>query len=171
MIEIELPATILETKKLVFDSLGLEIKSVIQEKESQQYAAFRLQVNNHKIIFREAKTTPTKIGQFVTLWKRISNTPIEPFQDADDFDFVIIKTKTAVNKGLFVFSKDILIQKGIISTDKKLGKLGFRVYPIWDKTENNQAKKTQNWQTNYFIELPSDQAINLELVKKLFSKD
>jgi hypothetical protein len=167
----QLPETILETKKLVFDALGLEFKNAVQEKESQDYKAFRFELNNLKILFREAKTTPTKIGQFVTLWKRISNNPIEPFQFSDDFDFVIIKSKTNLNNGLFVLSKKILIEKGIISTDKKLGKLGFRVYPSWDKTENNQAKKTQNWQTNYFIEIHSDQSINLELSKKLFSKD
>jgi len=66
-----------------------------------------------------------------------------------------------------VFPKSVLIEKGILSTSKKDGKRGFRVYPIWDKTISQQAVKTQNWQLNYFFEVIED--LDFNLVKKLYS--
>ena len=68
--------------------------------------------------------------------------------------------------GQFVIPKSVLIEKGIISTSKKEGKRGFRVYPIWDKTINKQAVLTQQWQLNYFFEINDD--LDLSFVKKLY---
>ena len=156
-----------ETSKLVFEKLELTIHNLHIEKESKDYAACQFELNDLKIIFREAKITPTKIGQFVTLWKRINQKPIQPFSVSDDFDFVIINAKTAVTFGQFVFPKSILEQKGYLQSESKKGKLGFRVYPSWDKTENKQAQQTQKWQLDYFIETP----INPSKTKALFSKN
>ena len=155
-----------ETSKLVFEKLDLQISNLHIEKESQDYCAAQFNLNNLKIIFREAKITPTKIGQFVTFWKRIEQNPIQPFTTSDDFDLVIINTNTPTNSGQFVFPKSILEQKGYIQSLSKKGKLGFRVYPSWDKTANNQAQQTQNWQLNYFLEIP----IDLSKAKSLYSK-
>ncbi len=159
--------TFLEIKKNLFDKCNLEILNLEIERESQDYSAFKFQVNKHTIIFREAKITPTKIGQFVTLWKRNDNNPIEPFNTNDTFDFVIIYTKTKTNFGLFLFSKNVLTQNTIISNDKKLGKLGFRVYPIWDKVENKQAIKTQKWQLNYFYDFSNEVTFDFDNFRKL----
>lgn len=155
-----------ETSKLVFEKLDLQISNLHIEKESQDYFAAQFELNNLKIIFREAKITPTKIGQFVTLWKRIGENPIQPFATSDDFDLVIINTNTAANSGQFIFPKSILEQKGYLQSQSKKGKLGFRVYPSWDKTLNKQAQQTQKWQLNYFLEIP----IDLAKAKSLYSK-
>lgn len=155
-----------ETSKLVFEKLNLHITNLHIEKESQDYFAAQFKLNNLKIIFREAKITPTKIGQFVTLWKRIDENPIQPFTASDDIDLVIINTNTSINSGQFIFPKSILEQKGYLQSRSKKGKLGFRVYPSWDKTENKQAQQTQKWQLNYFLEIP----IDLAKAKLLYSK-
>lgn len=154
-----------ETSKLIFEKLDLKIQNLHIDKESQEYYAAQFELNNLKIIFREAKITPTKIGQFVTLWKRIDNKPIQPLEITDNFELVVINCKTRVNYGQFVFPKNILVEKGYLKSQSKKGKLGFRVYPSWDKTLNNQAQKTQNWQLNYFIEIP----IDVSKAKSLYS--
>jgi len=155
-----------ETSKLVFEKLDLQISNLHIEKESQDYFAAQFELNNLKINFREAKITPTKIGQFVTLWKRIDEKPIQPFSTSDDFDLVIINTNTPINSGQFIFPKSILEQKGYLQSQSKKGKLGFRVYPSWDETLNKQAQQTQKWQLNYFLEIP----IDLAKAKSLYSK-
>ncbi|MEC4005527.1 MepB family protein [Flavobacterium sp. SUN052] len=154
-----------ETSKLVFEKLDLKLQNLVIEKESEDYYAAQFKLNDLKIVFREAKITPTKIGQFVTLWKRIDKKPIQPLEVTDDFDFVIINAKTSINFGQFVFPKKILEQKGYLKSQSKIGKLGFRIYPSWDKTTNKQAKQTQKWQLDYFIETP----INLSKAKALYS--
>lgn len=151
---ISIPNFLLETNSIIFNKLGIEIKSVSLEKESAIYNACQLVLNNRKVLFRTAKITPTKTGQFVTLWKRIPNGSIAPFEINDDFELVIIQTKTENQLGYFVFPKAILIERGIFSTDSKEGKRALRVYPCWDQTTNKQAQKTQQWQLDYFIEFP-----------------
>ena len=61
---------LLETKNLLFDKCKFDVSNIEIEKESSEYCAHRFEINNKKILFRQAKITPTKIGQFVTLWKR-----------------------------------------------------------------------------------------------------
>jgi hypothetical protein len=156
-----------KTSSLVFEKLDLKIRNLIIEKESQEYCAAQFELNNSKIIFRKAKVTPTKIGQFVTLWKRIDEKPIQPYSSTDDFDFVIINCETPIHFGQFVFPKTILEEKGYLQSQSKKGKLGFRVYPSWDKTENKQAQQTQNWQLNYFIETPN----SILKAQSLYSKN
>lgn len=158
---------ILEESSLNFlEKLNLEFSNFELDNESQNYNACKFELNNLKIIFRKAKITPTKIGQFVTLWKRKGKNPIEPFSVSDDFNFVIIYVKSQNKVGQFVFPKSILIEKGYISSDKKGGKRGFRVYPIWENAVNKQSIITQKWQLNYFIELPFDEKINTSVAEK-----
>lgn len=146
----------------VFDHFSNTIENLIIEKEGKKYNARSFEINGLKILYRQAKITPTKIGQFVTLWKRIENGPIAPFRINDNIDFVIITTKNNDQLGLFLFPKSILIKKGIISTQTKEGKRGFRVYPPWDNAINKQAKKTQEWQLQYFMDL--DNSVDIERV-------
>ena len=113
--------------------------------------------------FRKAKITPKKVGQFVTLWKRNADKQTEHFDENDLVDYYIIATEDDSKLGFYIFSKSVLIEKNILSTQNKEGKRGFRVYPDWVKPENKQAEKTQNWQQNYFIEIRNNQVDSTRL--------
>ncbi|MEO8516380.1 MAG: MepB family protein [Flavobacterium sp.] len=164
-----LPDCLIDTKNLVFDSCNFEITNLLPEKESAEYSAYRFELNGLKVLFREAKTTPTKIGQFVTLWKRIGKGPIQPFDLSDDIDLFIINTRKDNVVGQFVFPKSVLLKQNVLTDDIKEGKRAIRVYPIWDKTVSKQAQKTQKWQLDYFLEMPLEVSINLERVKLLYT--
>ncbi|MDP1574113.1 MAG: MepB family protein [Coxiellaceae bacterium] len=131
--------------------LAFPRENLIIEKESEDYGALQFTLNNYRILFRVAKITPKKVGQFVTLWKRMNNGPIQPFDVDDPFDFIIIEIKSDRNMGHFIFPKNILCEKDIFSKNNKGGKRAMRVYAPWDKTDNKQALKTQAWQIKYFI--------------------
>jgi len=75
---------------------------------------------------------------------------------------------TPKKSGQFVFPKSELINKGIITTKKKGGKRGFRIYPEWDIATSKQAKKTQKWQLKYFFKL--EENTNFNKVKELYAK-
>ncbi|APA00390.1 MepB family protein [Flavobacterium commune] len=160
---IAIPNFLYKTNELVFNKLGLEIKSISLEKESADYNPCQLLLNEKKALFRTAKITPTKTGQFVTLWKRIPKGPIAPFAIEDNFDLVIINTETENHFGQFVFPKSILIEKGIFSTALKEGKRAIRVYPPWDKTTSKQAQQTQQWQLKYFMVIPFEKDVASQL--------
>ena len=138
------------------DHFKTSCEKMIIDKESAQYngCSFLLVYPDNrqlKTIFRTAKITPTKTGQFVTLWKRPTNkSPIQPFDEDDEFDQVIILLKHADQMGYFIFDKKILAEKDIISTAGIGGKRAIRVYPPWDMADNKQAINTQKWQTQYF---------------------
>ncbi|MNJ94983.1 MepB protein [compost metagenome] len=154
-------------KKVIYDPCGFVMKHILPEEESTEYSAYRYELNGLNICFRLAKITPTKTGQFVTLWKRINKGPIMPFDASDEIDFVVISIRKDNNYGQFVFPKAVLIKQGIF-TDAKEGKRAIRVYPSWDITESTQAKKTQKWQLEYFLEVPIDKPLDIERVKMLY---
>ena len=158
-----------KVKSEVYDICKLTMKDLELETESRKYNACRFELNGLKIISRNGKVTPKKSGQFVTFWKRKKNGPITPFDESDQLDVYAINVNNETEFGQFVFPKSLLIQKGILSTTKKDGKRGFRVYPSWDSATNKQALKTQEWQLSYFykIETPLD----IKKVMVLYSKN
>ena len=154
-------------KSSIYNKCNFKVSNVIIDKESQEYDGCKFLLDERKIIFRTAKITPKKVGQFVTFWKRNQNGITEPFSENDTIDFYVINVESENKTGQFVFPKSVLIEKGIISTSKKDGKRGFRVYPSWDKTISKQAIKTQNWQLKYFFEV--NEKTDFGFVKKLYS--
>ena len=136
----------------VFSKLQLIISQLEPDPECEKYLGHNFQINQINIKFRKAKITPKKVGQFVTLWKRNPESKqTEPFNQEDSFDFYIIACDFAEKSGLFIFPKNILSHKHILTTSSNEGKRGFRVYPDWDSPVNKQATKTQNWQKEFFI--------------------
>jgi len=101
-----------------------------REVESAKYGACRLDIEGKTVLFRVANTTPTKIGQFVTIWKRqASGGEIAPFDYHDPIDFIMVYVFEHEYRGLFVFSKDILSQKMLFQCVGKAVKEAFEFIP------------------------------------------
>ncbi|MDI1257574.1 MAG: MepB family protein [Flavobacterium sp.] len=155
--------------KHVFQVCGIELKNVETELESQEYFAHNIELNNQKCKFRMAKITPTKTGQFVTIWKRNESGITEPHNISDKFEFYIIATREGTKFGIFIFNKTVLSENKILTNKNREGKRGIRVYPTWSLTTNKQAQKTQNWQTNYFLEISNNDQVDISKAKKLLN--
>lgn len=138
-------------QKNVLKPCDVSMESLFFEKEGSDYGACNFELKKWKITFRVAKTTPKKVGQFVTLWKRNIQGQIQPYDIQDEADYFIIYVYDKNRTGQFIFTKDALLQQGILNGNRE-GKLGFRVYSSWDVPYNQQAKKTQKWQLEYFLE-------------------
>lgn len=158
-----------EVKTKIYDKCFLQMSEINNEHEGTEYDACNFELNGMNIICRSSKITPKKVGQFVTFWKRNNKGVTEPFNENEAVDFYVINVRTEDHFGQFVFPKFELINKGIISTNKKEGKRGFRIYPKWDRTENKQAEKTQQWQLKYFYEI--NHLTNLSFVKNLYTEN
>ncbi len=160
--------------ELFYKSSNFIISNLVKESESQEYSAYTYMLNStnysRNILFRAAKITPKKVGQFVTLWKREGGGPIQPYDLADDIDFFVINIFTHESYGQFVFPKNVLCEKGIISQNQKGGKRAMRVYAPWDITESRQARNTQTWQLKYFLDISNldNTAVDHQQVKKLY---
>jgi len=150
----------------LYNACSFSISNLLIDKESKEYKGTSFLLNRKKIISRSAKITPKKNGLFVTFWKRNKEGITEPYKYDHPLDFYAITVENETRIGQFVFPKLILIEKGILSTPQKDGKRGFRVYPIWENDLNASAKKTQNWQLDYFVEFGEDESINS--LKKLY---
>ncbi|EKD77451.1 MAG: hypothetical protein ACD_42C00328G0001 [uncultured bacterium] len=139
-------------ESLIYNKLGFSCENIVLENESQDYAAASFTLNHHRILFRASKITPTKTGQFVTLWKRIHHGPIQPFDLNDPIDFVMISVRSKNNIGQFIFPKKILVEKKIFSKNNSGGKRAIRVYAPWDEANSKQAQQTKAWQSAFFYE-------------------
>ncbi|MFJ9419333.1 MepB family protein [Streptomyces sp. NPDC101227] len=142
---------LLAAKTLVYDPSGFACSPPQPEAESAEYGAYAFTLDGLSVRFRAAKITPTKIGQFVTVWQRSASGPIRPFDSADPVDLFVISTRDGGHFGQFVFSRDALRERGIVSRDGAGGKRAFRVYPPWVTTVNRQARTTQRWQLEHFL--------------------
>ncbi len=157
---------LLAAQKYAYEPSGFSCINLQQEAESQDYGACEFEMNNRRIKFRAAKITPTKGGQFVTLWKRIGTGPIMPFDLADPVDLFVVSVRSADHFGQFVFPKSVLYEKGFVSKEGKGRKRAMRVYPPWDIANSAQAKKTQAWQCMYFLHIQP--TIDIVTIQKLF---
>ncbi|NMM88207.1 hypothetical protein B2J88_28285 [Rhodococcus sp. SRB_17] len=126
----------------------------VPEPESAEYGAHTLTVDGSSAVFRIAKTTPTKLGQFVTLWRRSDAGPIRPFDTSDGVEIFIVRVSDGKQFGHFIFPVDVLVKRGVVSTDFTGGKRAIRVYPPWVTTTSAQASRTQKWQVEHFT--PAD---------------
>ncbi|MBL7933118.1 MAG: MepB family protein [Bacteroidia bacterium] len=153
-------------KELIYDRFNFHFTKLQNNPESAEYSACSYELNEKKIQHRASKITPTKVGQFVTIWKRNKEGITEPFNVSDELDFIVVTSANKNQFGLFIFPKSVLSSKGIITSQSKAGKRGIRVYPPWDITTNEQARKTQAWQKEYFLEVSLH--TDLSIVQKLF---
>ncbi|KAF3362887.1 hypothetical protein PHSC3_000421 [Chlamydiales bacterium STE3] len=153
-------------QELAYEPSGLICKNFMKELESEEYGAAEFEMNDQKNKFRIGKMTPKKTGQFVTLWKRGSDGVIQPYDVADPYCFYVVSVRHPTRFGQFVFPKDVLGEKGLLSKNGKGGKRAMRIYPPWNIAENSQAKKTQEWQLAFYFEI--NLSLDTKLVRKLF---
>lgn len=165
-----LPGELIAAIGDVYLPAGLQVtKAPSREAESSEYGAARFSLDGRSIVFRVAKTTPTKVGQFVTLWKRPApDSVIAPLDIEDGIDVVVVSVCSESQRGQFVFDRTILLAKGVMAVNGKGGKRAFRVYPPWVKTVAAQAVKTQQWQLRYFLSFAEDGRAGCAMVRRLF---
>ena len=131
--------------------LGLP-QAPVPEAESADYGACRAELDGKRLVLRVAKTTPTKTGQFVTIWKRPHpDAEIAPLDEADPVDVVIIAVSDGARHGFFIFPRKVLLERGVMSRAGAGGKRALRVYPPWCAPESIQAQRTQRWQAACFV--------------------
>jgi hypothetical protein len=154
-------------QQILYSKLNAAPQNIKLEKESGAYSACTFELNKLSIVYREANITPTKIGQFVTIWKRNSAGITAPFNVDDDIDLVVISCRNGEQLGQFVFPKAILGEKKIFTKNNVEGKRGIRLYPNWDIAINKQAIKTQAWQLEYFLEMATE--VDVDRAKRLYA--
>lgn len=152
----------------LWEPAGLDVEAPQPEAESADYAACISRVNGAAIRFRLARVTPTKIGQFVTLWQRSAAGPIAPFDLADGVDYFVVATLAGASRGAFVFPLAELAAQGVVSRAGAGGKRAIRVYPPWDRPVARQAIQTQRWQGAYFLDFSESAALSPARVRSLF---
>ncbi|WP_459651108.1 MepB family protein [Kitasatospora sp. Ki12] len=155
-------------KALVYDRCGFSCSQPVPESESADYAAHEFTLDGLAVRFRAARTTPTKAGQFVTVWKRSPAGPIQPFDVTDPVDLFVISTRDGHGFGQFVFPMDALRRHGVVSADGSGGKRALRVYPPWVTPPNRQAGRTQAWQLDFFLRLHPDRPVDLARARELY---
>ncbi|MGG7573197.1 MepB family protein [Streptomyces sirii] len=159
---------LLAAQASVYGPCGFCCSRPVPEPESAEYGAHAFTLDGRAVRFRVGKTTPTKVGQFVTVWKRSDGGPIEPFDTADAVDLFVISTREGAHFGQFVFPREVLAERDIVSRDGAGGKRGFRIYPPWADTTSRQARHTQKWQTAHFLPIPETGPVDLALARALY---
>ncbi|MEU9800345.1 MepB family protein [Streptomyces sp. NPDC051000] len=163
-----IPDGLLAAKALVYDPCGFDCPAPVAEEESADYGAYALSVDGRSVRFRAARTTPTKAGQFVTVWQRSQEGPIRPFDTGDGVDLFVIDSRDGADHGQFVFPREVLCARDVVSRGGVGGKRGFRVYPPWAVPTGRQAERTRAWQLEHFLTLPGGGSVDLGRARALY---
>ena len=157
--------------RTVYEPAGMQIADGPRsEAESGDYGAACFCLNGRQVAFRVAKTTPKKVGHFVTLWKRPNpGDDIAPLDGDDGVDFVIVHVEDETNTGQFIFSRATLLTKGIMSQNGVGGKRATRIYAPWVQPSVRSALAAQKWQLNSFLEFPNQGAVDLRRANELLA--
>lgn len=135
---------------------GVAPRDLVKEPEADEYCGWKFTANALPCRFRKGKVTPTKNGQFVTLYDRSpSSAQIVPAGTVGPIPALLMVQCVEEARGVvghFMFPSSALIANKIVAAaNGSGGKLAFRVYPPWVDVESKQAATTQKWQCRYFI--------------------
>ncbi|MDM5152647.1 MepB family protein [Bacillus sp. DX1.1] len=155
--------------KIVYKPNNLMITNLKEEKQNSEYAGGIFQLNNKTIRFRVSKITPNKIGQFVSFWEKNENMQNQSFSYDPAPDLLVITCIDENKLGQFIFPKEILLKEKILKTQSQKGKMAMRIYPIWDNPVSDQAKKSQMWQLQYFVNLSDTNNLSIDKLLNLYS--
>ena len=125
---------------------------VIPEAQNSDYESGLVQIGEEAWHIRTARNTPTKPGAFVAFWQRDAEGNTRPFDGDDSAAGLLVFVEQHDRRGVFRFTRAHLAELGITS-GKRPGKRGFRVYPSWCEGLNVQATTTQRAQAPAFQEL------------------
>lgn len=147
---------------------GCVVTDIEREPESAEYGAIRFRLGGQACVYRQAKHTPKKVGQFVTVWKRPTpSADIAPFDREDGIERVFVFADEQARFGVFVFPVQQLLEQAIFSERSEGGKRAFRVYAPWTEPEAAQARRSKKWQCRHFVELTDEEAGRLQLARLL----
>lgn len=130
---------------------NIEIYKCEKQNEEYEGIVFIDRDTESHIRSRLAKKTPKKEGYFVAFWEKHNGVNM-PFSHADSSDLLIIIVYDQLQSGYFLFPKEVLINRDILSSENKPGKMAMRIYPSWCTNLNKSAANTQKWQTDYFTD-------------------
>ena len=130
--------------------MGMTV-TVTPEAQNSDYESGVAQIDDEAWHIRTARNTPTKPGAFVAFWQRDSDGTTMPFGGDDLSSGLLVFVEQQGRRGVFRFTREHLARLGITS-GRRPGKRGFRVYPIWCAELNSQAMTTQRAQAPAFRE-------------------
>ncbi len=153
-----------------------------QYPQNSKYEALEFSIDNKKVIYRKGKLTPDRAGNFLSIWKRPDENSTEPRRimpyDKNDLDYLFVEVNDyeSSKRGMFIFPLPVLVNKKVITSDKAKGKMAFRVFPPWTSSRgelktklfSNSAKKTQLWQSEYFLWIEDNKILDFEKFTKIF---
>jgi hypothetical protein len=124
---------------------------VTPETQDGEYESGIARIDGEAWHIRTARNTPTKPGAFTAFWRRAEDGTTMPFGDDDPARGMLVFVAHEGRRGAFRFTRAHLAELGITS-GRKPGKRGFRVYPSWCAKLNAQATATQRAQAPAFTE-------------------
>jgi hypothetical protein len=119
----ELDRDLVYAMKNIYDKSGLEYSRPNIEEESAEYAACDFKINKKSVKFRKAKTTPTKVGLFVTIWKRDNKGITQPYDLSDPVDLFVISVKNT--SATLCFQNSALLSRVLFQLVKMRAKEAF----------------------------------------------
>jgi hypothetical protein len=167
-----LDADLLAVKKQAYDPARLDCSDPVDETTGEGDVAYAYTVGGAEVRFRGARPARNNGAPVSASCKKDEDGLTKPFDAADPVDLIVISVRDTVlsrNFGQFVFPREVLVERKIVSTDGVGGKRGFRVYPPWVQTKTDAEASTQAWQLEFFLRIDELRGVDTDKVRRLYS--
>lgn len=142
------------------------LENIQVEEQNKAYEGVTFSIGKQTFRSRKAKITPKKLGYFVVFWEKDDQNKNQPYDVLTAPEKLVITVFDQEKIGQFIFPKEILLKKRILSHGEINGKMALRVYPTWIEGLNKVATATQKWQSPFFIDLTDE--CDAEKLKMLY---
>ncbi len=144
---------VMEMLTLLKQIIGHDDFEITYENQNKAYHGMFCYHGDQTYRVRSGKFTPKKKGAFVVMWEKDGNNKNKPYDFLEFPQYLVVIISRQNKSGYFLFPKEELKKRRIISDGVIVGKMGFRVY-LPDETGLNQtALRTQGWQAEYYHSL------------------
>lgn len=128
-------------KVMIKDALKVEDIEIENDLCNVSDGSYTFKINHQTFRTRLAKKTSKKLGYFCVLWHKDEQNNNIAFSYDDFEDTLIIIVDEEDEQGIFMLTRDKLLELGVLRDAQQKGKMGFRIYTSCTHELNNTAKR------------------------------
>jgi len=148
----------------IFEPAGLEVSFCSRDNGN------RIIIGHRQCVYRVCSGGKYGIYETRMCWWR--NKQTIPYSDTDEIDFFItavVENGSAI--GMFIMSKDLMREKGYLTTSDQEGKVAMRLLPPFAKVTNPTGIKNQLWQAPFYVDLTGSKDEAIEKTERIFRRE
>ena len=163
-----------QLQRILYEPIGLDVSFAVSGTAAHNVVVEGLHVAHRVAVSRKQQTA---LGYFVHT-RKIVNRCLRPLDESDDIDALVAAVPEngtgadAGIRGVFVFPRRVMAERGLFSVGHIGGVYGTIVYPPTSENPHNDLRivRAQEWQLPYYVDLSAENEDSLRQNQERFKQ-